>query len=152
MYLKFARSWDRILNSVSASWYYIVHAIHFSFIFFQLIISSKSSLLLLQEFPTESVFFNRYRADPYSSFSSHQYYNFFLFGLLVFVIKLKYNNSIVYRSYCRDENVVDQCVSRRSNLLNNSTGVGYDIRVACTFVANEKINLHDLWIWFKAAP
>jgi hypothetical protein len=29
-------------------------------------------------------------------------------------------------------------------ILNTSTGVGYDIRVACTFSADETINLHDL--------
>jgi hypothetical protein len=29
-------------------------------------------------------------------------------------------------------------------ILNTSTGVGYDIRVACTFSADETINLCDL--------
>jgi hypothetical protein len=47
--------------------------------------------------------------------SSHQYCNFFLFGLLIFAIKLKYTNSRVYYSYCKDKNVANQCVSRRSN-------------------------------------
>jgi hypothetical protein len=41
--------------------------------------------------------------------------SFFLFGLLFFALKLKYTNSSVYCSYCRDENIADQCVSRRSN-------------------------------------
>jgi hypothetical protein len=40
---------------------------------------------------------------------------FFLFGLLFFTVKLKYNSSRVYCSYCRDENVADQCVLRRLN-------------------------------------
>jgi hypothetical protein len=35
--------------------------------------------------------------------------------LLFFVVKLKYTNSMVYCSYCRDENITDQCVSWRSN-------------------------------------
>jgi hypothetical protein len=67
-------------------------------------------LLLLQELPTESVFFDRSRSDSYSPLFSHQYCKFFfLFGLLIFVVKLKYTNSRVYRLYCRDENIVDQC-------------------------------------------
>jgi hypothetical protein len=41
--------------------------------------------------------------------------SFFLFGLLFFAVKLKYTNSRVNCSYCRDENVADQCVSRRTN-------------------------------------
>jgi hypothetical protein len=47
----------------------------------------KSPLLLMQELPTESVFFDRFRADPYLPLFSHQYYKFFLFGLLIFTIK-----------------------------------------------------------------
>jgi hypothetical protein len=39
-------------------------------------------------------------------------------------------------------------------ILNTSTGVGYDIRAACIFSADETINLHDLAdsYWFGAAP
>jgi hypothetical protein len=94
-------------------------------------ISSKSSLLLLQELPTGNLFFDRSRADLYSSLSSHQCCKFFfLFGLLIFAVKLKYANSRVYRSYCRDKNVADQCVSRRSNLENfNRHGLRYSCRV-----------------------
>jgi hypothetical protein len=32
-----------------------------------------------------------------------------------FYCKIKYTNSRVYYSYCRDENIADQCVSQRSN-------------------------------------
>jgi hypothetical protein len=107
--------WDRVLNSVPTFCYYIAHPAPFSFMFLQPIISSKSSLLLLQELPTGNLFFDRSRADPYSPLSSHQHCNFFLFRLLIFAVKLKYTNIRVYRSYCRDDNVADQCVSRRSN-------------------------------------
>jgi hypothetical protein len=41
--------------------------------------------------------------------------SFFLFGLLFFVEKLKYTNGRVYHSYCINDNVADQCVSRKSN-------------------------------------
>jgi hypothetical protein len=113
-------TWNRILNSVPASCYYIAHPVHFFFIFFQLTISLKSLLLLLQELLTGNLFFDRSRADPYSPLSSHQRFKFF------FSIKLKYTNSRVYRSYCRDENIADQCVSRRSNLENfNRHGLRY---------------------------
>jgi hypothetical protein len=108
--------WVQILNSVPTFCYYIAHPAPFSFIILQPTISSKSSLLLLQELSTGNLFFDRSRADPYSPFSSHQHCNiFFLFRLLIFAVKLKYTNGRVYRSYYRDENVADQCVSRRSN-------------------------------------
>jgi hypothetical protein len=98
------------------SCYYIAHPAHFSFVFLQPTISSKSSLLLLQELPTEKLFFDRSGADSYSPLPSHQHCKFFfLFGLLFVAIKLKYTNSRVYYSYSRDENVADQYVSRRSN-------------------------------------
>jgi hypothetical protein len=35
-------------------------------------------------------------------------------------------------------------VYHEGQILNTSTGVGYDIRVACTFSADEAINLCDL--------
>jgi hypothetical protein len=35
-------------------------------------------------------------------------------------------------------------VYHRGQILNTSTGVGYDIRAACTFSADETINFHDL--------
>jgi hypothetical protein len=47
---------------------------------------------------------------------SHQYCMFlFLFGLLIFIVKLKYTNNRVYHSYYRDDNIADQCISLRSN-------------------------------------
>jgi hypothetical protein len=55
--------WNRVLNSVPASCYYIIHPVHFFFIFLQLAISSKSSLLLLQELPTGKNYFS---TDPES--------------------------------------------------------------------------------------
>jgi hypothetical protein len=81
--------WDQVLNSVPISCYYIVHQTSFSFIFFQPTISSKSSLLLLQELPTEIIFFDRSRADPYSPLSSHQYYKFFSIWTINFYCKIK---------------------------------------------------------------
>jgi hypothetical protein len=107
--------WDRVLNSVSASCYYIAHPAHFSFIFIQSTISSKSSLLVLQELPTKNLFFNRSRADLYSPLSSHQHCKFFSIWTINFCCKIKYTNSKAYCSYCRDKNIADQCVSRRSN-------------------------------------
>jgi hypothetical protein len=81
-----------------------------------LVISSKSLLLLLQEFQTESVSFDRSSQNPYLPLSSHQYCMFlFLFGLLFFTVKLKYTNCRVYYSYCRDDNIADQCITRKSN-------------------------------------
>jgi hypothetical protein len=88
--------WDRVLNSVPAFCYYIAHPVPFSFIFLQPTISSKSSLLLLQELPTENLFFDRSRADPYLPLLSHQHCNFFLFRLLIFAVKLKHTNCRVY--------------------------------------------------------
>jgi hypothetical protein len=35
-------------------------------------------------------------------------------------------------------------VYHKGQILNTSIGVGYDIRVACTFYADETINLRDL--------
>jgi hypothetical protein len=35
-------------------------------------------------------------------------------------------------------------VYHRGQILNTSTGVGYDIRVTCTFSADETINFRDL--------
>jgi hypothetical protein len=32
-------------------------------------------------------------------------------------------------------------------ILTTSTGMGYDIRVACTFSTNDTINIHDLKRW-----
>jgi hypothetical protein len=71
--------WDRVLNSVPTSYYYIVLPAHFSFIFLQPTIFSKSLLLLLQELPTESVFLDRSRTDLYSPLSSHQYCKIFFY-------------------------------------------------------------------------
>jgi hypothetical protein len=111
------RCLDRVLNSVSTFCYYIAHPAHFSFMFLQPIISSKSLLLLFYELPIEKLFFNRSRADPYSPLSSHQYCKFlFSIWTINFCCKIKYTNSKGYCSYCTYENVVDQCVSRKSNL------------------------------------
>jgi hypothetical protein len=66
----------------------------------------------------------------FTTLVSSTLYVFFLFGLLIFAVKLKYTNNRVYRSYCRDENVADQCVSRRSNLENFSwNGLRYSSRM-----------------------
>jgi hypothetical protein len=81
--------WDRVLNSVPAFCYYIVHPTPFSFIFLQPTISSKSSLLLLQELPTGNLFFDRSRADPYSPLSSHQHCNVFSISTINFCYKIK---------------------------------------------------------------
>jgi hypothetical protein len=68
--------WSKILqqklNLVPTFCYYIAYPAHFSFIFFQPTISSKSSLLLLQELPTGNLFFDRSKTDPYSPLSSYQ--------------------------------------------------------------------------------
>jgi hypothetical protein len=109
-----------------------------------IVISSKLSLLLLQEVPTESIFFDRSSPDPYSLLSCHQYCIFlFLFGLLFFAIKLKYTNSRIYRSYCRDDNVADQCI-HGGQILDTSIGTCYNIHAAYTFSIDETINIHDL--------
>jgi hypothetical protein len=59
--------------------------------------------------------------------------------MIIFALKLKYANRKVYRSYCRDDNVY-----RGSQIINTSTDVGYDIRAACTFSADETISIYDL--------
>jgi hypothetical protein len=122
-------NWDRVLNSVPAFCYYIAHPVSFSFIFLQPTISSKSLLLLLQELPIEIYFLT----DPELIRIHHSHLInivFFLFRLLIFTVKLKYTNRRVYPSYCRDENIVDQCVSRRSNSEHfNKHGLRYSCRV-----------------------
>jgi hypothetical protein len=62
----------------------------FSSFFFQPTISSKTSLLLLQELPTKIFFFDRSKTDPYSSLSSHQHCKFF-FSIwnIIFCCKIK---------------------------------------------------------------
>jgi hypothetical protein len=51
-------------------------------------------MLLLQKLSIESVYFNKISPDQYLVLSSHLYYIFlFLFGLLIFVVKLKYTNT-----------------------------------------------------------
>jgi hypothetical protein len=77
------------LQRLLASCYYIAHSVHFFFIFLQLIISSKSSLLLLQELPTGNLFFDRFIADPYSPLSSHQHCKFFSIWTVNFCCKIK---------------------------------------------------------------
>jgi hypothetical protein len=67
--------WDRVLNSVPTFCYYIVHPISFSFIFLQPVISSKTSLLLLQELLTENVFLDISIADPYSLLYVSSYFS-----------------------------------------------------------------------------
>jgi alpha-glucosidase (family GH31 glycosyl hydrolase) len=41
-------------------------------------------------------------------------------------------------------------VYHRGQILNTSTGVGYDIRAACTFSADETINFRDLKMQIQA--
>jgi hypothetical protein len=48
----------------------------------------------------------------FTTLVSSTLYIFFLFGLLIFPVKLKYTNNRIYCSYCRDKNIADQCVSR----------------------------------------
>jgi hypothetical protein len=146
---------DRVLNSVPTFCYYIAHLSPLSFIFLQPTISLKLSLLLLQEVPTRNLFFNRSRAGSYSPLSSHQHYNFFLFQLLIFAVKLKYTNRRVYRLYCRDENVADQCVSRRSNPEHFNR---HELRYSwCVHIFCRRDN-QSSWLeeidscWFGAAP
>jgi hypothetical protein len=138
------RCLDRVLNSVPAFYYYITHPAHFFFIFLQPTISSKTSLLLFYELPTENLYFDRSRADPYSPLSSHQYCKFFfLFGLLFFAVKL--NTLIVgFIVHTVQTKILLINVYHGGQILNTSTGVGYDIRVACTFSADEIINLRDM--------
>jgi hypothetical protein len=99
---------------------------------------------MLQEFPTENLFFDRSRADPYSPLSSHQYCKgFFLFGLLNFAIKLK---TLIVRFivYTVEMKILLINVYHGGQILNTSTGMGYDILTACTFSTDESINLRDL--------
>jgi hypothetical protein len=138
------RCLDGVLNSVSAFCYYIAHPAHFSFIFFQPTISLKSSLLLFYELPTENLFFDRSRADPYSLLSSHQYCKFFfLFGLLIFIIKLN-TLTVGFIVHNVQTKMLLINIYHGGQILNTSTGVGYDIRVACIFSTDETINLRDL--------
>jgi hypothetical protein len=147
--------WDRVLNLVPAFCYYIAHPAHFSFIFLQSTISSKTPLLLLQELPTGNLFFDRSRANSYSPLLSHQHCNFFLFRLLIFVVKLKHTNSRVYRSYCRDENIADQCVSRMSNPEHFNR---HELRYSCRVHIFRRRDNQFSWLeeidscWFGAAP
>jgi hypothetical protein len=107
---------DIVLNSIPDNLFIYYHAPNSFLIFLPPIISSKSSLLLLQEHPTQNVSFDRSSPNSYLALSSHIYYMFlFLFGLLIFAIKLKYTKSRVYRSYYRDDYITDQYISRRSN-------------------------------------
>jgi hypothetical protein len=99
---------------------------------------------MLQEFPTENLFFDRSRADPYSPLSSHQYCKgFFLFGLLNFAIKLKIL-TVRFIVYTVEMKILLINVYHGGQILNTSTGMGYDILTACTFSTDETINLRDL--------
>jgi hypothetical protein len=99
---------------------------------------------MLQEFPTENLFFDRSRADPYSPLSSHQYCKgFFLFGLLNFAIKLK-TLTVRFIVYTVEMKILLINVYHGGQILNASTGMGYDILTACTFSTDETINLRDL--------
>jgi hypothetical protein len=107
---------DRVLNSVLDNLFIYYQTPNSLLFFLPPAIFLKSSLLLLQKFLTESVSFDRSSPDPYLALFSHLYCMFlFLFGLLFSAVKLKYNNSRVYYSYCRYDYVADQCVLRRSN-------------------------------------
>jgi hypothetical protein len=124
--------------------YYIAHAVYFSFIFFQPIISLKSPLLLLYELSTEILFFDGSRADPYSPLSSHQYFKFFfLFELLIFVVKLN-TLTIDFIVHNVHTKILLISVYHRVQILNTSTGVSYNIRATYIFSADETINLCDL--------
>jgi hypothetical protein len=101
-------------------------------------------LLLLQELPTGNLFFNRSRADPYSPLSSHEHCKFFfLFGLLIFAVKLKYTNSR-FIVHTVEMKILLINVYHGGQILKTSTGTDYDIHAACTFSADEAINLRDL--------
>jgi hypothetical protein len=123
--------WDRVLNSVPVFCYYIAHSTPFSFIFLQPTFSSKSPCCYCCKIFQLEIYFS---TDPEPIRIHHSrlinIVIFFLFRLLIFAVKLKYTNSRVYRSYCRDENVADQCVSRRSNPEHfNRHGLRYSYRV-----------------------
>jgi hypothetical protein len=67
--------WTLILDNL-----FIYCDIFSSFLFhFTPVISSKSLLLLLQELPTKSVFFDRSSPNAYSSLSSYQYCKFIFY-------------------------------------------------------------------------
>jgi hypothetical protein len=105
---------DRVYHSVPDNLFIYCHTHSSLLLHLPSVISLKSSLLLLQKFLTESL-----STDPVQIHIiafSHLYCMFlFLFGLLIFTVKLKYNNNRVYRSYYKDDYVADQCVSRKSN-------------------------------------
>jgi hypothetical protein len=135
--------WERVLNSVPASCHYITYPSHLSFIFLQPTIL-KSPLLLLQELSTENLFFDRSILDLYSSLSSHQHCKFFfLFRLLTFAIKLN-TLTVGFIVHTVGTKILLINVYHGGQILNTSTGMGYDIRAACTFSADEIINLRDL--------
>jgi hypothetical protein len=98
----------------------------------------------LQELPTENLFFDRSRTDPYSPLSSHQHCKgFFLFGLLIFAVKL--NILIIgFIVHTVETKILLINVYHGGQILNTSIGVSYDILATCTFFADEIINLCDL--------
>jgi hypothetical protein len=102
-------------------------------------------LLLLQEFPIESVFRQIQSKSVFSIFFSSIWHIFISILTIIFYWKLNYTNNRVYCSYYRDDYVVAQCVSRRTNPEHfNRLGLWY--LCACTFSTDETINIHDLKI------
>jgi hypothetical protein len=67
----------------------------------------------------------------------------FLFGLLIFVVKLKYI-TIGFIVHIVEMIMLLIHVYHGGQILNISISVGYDIRVTCTFSVDKTINLHNL--------
>jgi hypothetical protein len=68
---------------------------------------------------------------------------FFLFGLLIFAVKLN-TLTVGFIVHTVQTKILLINVYHGGQILNTSTGVGYDIHAACTFSADETINLRDL--------
>jgi hypothetical protein len=80
---------DRVLNSIPNNLFIYYYTPSSLLLLLPLVISSKSPLLLLQEFPIEHVSFDRSNPYLYLALSSHLHCIFlFLFGLLNFAVNL----------------------------------------------------------------
>jgi uncharacterized membrane protein len=125
--------------------YIIIHLAVLSFIFLQSFLKNYH-FYCCKNFELK-VSFDRSNPDPYLVFFSHLYYIFlFLFGLLIFAVKL--NTLIVwFIVHIVERTMMLINVYHRGQILNTSIGVGYDILVACTFFVDETISIYYLKRW-----
>jgi hypothetical protein len=107
---------NQVLNSIPNNLFIYYHTPSNLLLHLPPVISSICHCYCCMSFQLK-VSFDISSPDPYLELFSHLYCMFlFLFELLIFTVKLKYTNNSVYCSYCRDDYLVDQCVSWRSNL------------------------------------